>query len=183
MQKTASEQTLTAEQVILAYKALPARERKKVRDGLSIRGALPKIPRATSGVYELYKSHKENAHYIKLRMPNGERVAVGEQPNTIYLLNLPNKPWHLNALFGDETVEEAIRENGGTLDDRTILNLFAENPLPFHIDQTQQYLFMGKSEMDELDFGPLTPIDPIIALARFGLAKMEEANERGYVRL
>ena len=147
----------TPEEVIRAYKALSAAERKKVRDGIGL-----------------------------VLRPNRAVKIVGRRSSRTVkatLLTPPNKSWHLNALLGDAQVEQALSENGGKLTDSIIINLLVNSQLPFFTDPAQHYLTMGTSELLERDFGPLTRISSLEALTRFGLAKMEEANERGYARL
>ena len=95
----------------------------------------------------------------------------------------PNQLWHLSALLGDEVVSEALTLDGGTLTNGTILNLLTRSPLPFYTDSTERYLVMGTNELVERDLGLLKPIATDKVLFQFGLAKMEEANERGYSRL
>ncbi len=113
----------------------------------------------------------------------GKQYPVVRSTKHNTLLTSPNQPWHLNALLGDELVDRALAENGGAINDAMIVKLLTENPLPFYTDTSQCYLSMGTNELIERDFGPLKPIAPVDALVRFGLAKMEEANERGYSRL
>ena len=99
------------------------------------------------------------------------------------LLAPPNQLWHLKALLGDEPVNEALARSGGKLNDKVIVNMLSKSQIPFYTNAAQTHLILGTNELAERNFGPLQKIDLSVTLTKFGLAKMEEANERGYACL
>lgn len=99
-------------------------------------------------------------------------------------LSLPNQPWHLTSLFGPEAVSEALRLKGKqAVDDSLVRYLFRTRPIHFFTNATGTHLFAGENAAFELDFGPLTYLAPLHALQQYGLAKLEAAKEKGYIRL
>lgn len=134
--------------------------------------------------HSLVQQHLSNTVSAKItHLRHGKRVHASPVAGRTSLLSPPNQLWHLKALLGDEPVDEALAKGGGELSDDLIVSMLIKSQIPFYTNADQTHLILGTNELVERDFGPLKKIDPSVTLTRFGLAKMEEANERGYARL
>ena len=100
-----------------------------------------------------------------------------------YLLMPPNQMWHLQALLGESVVNAAVETNGGQLTGEIVIDLLIGHPLPFYTDANERLLFLGDNKLAALELGPLKPISPVVAVQRYGLAKLEEASEKSYTRI
>lgn len=173
-QKAIIEHPLTVEQIILAYKALPAKDRKKVRLRLRVKGKLVssiKAIRSTSRIAIPLTSDYNNEH----SSPLTNQSPIPEWPFS------NDKLWHLKVLVGGAAVDEVIQKNNGQLNSQTVIDLIKQSLLPYYVNEDMHCLSLGTSELLERDFGPLKPIHPSEALMLFGLAGMEEARERGFI--
>ncbi|MBO0937973.1 hypothetical protein J2I47_15560 [Fibrella sp. HMF5335] len=184
-QKVNIEQPLTAEQIISAHKALSVKKRKKVRQVFRIIHAF-KVVQYRKRESSTVKKEKRLFVSAKAGLELKGDVQIGDpfrEHSTYKYLSPPNQLWHLNALLGDDLVNQALEDNNGRLSDSTIIDLLAKHSLPFYTDTNERILFLGENKLAERELGPLKPISAVEAVQRYGLAKLEEASEKSYTQI
>lgn len=164
-QPTITGPPLNAETFLHFYQALPADEQKKAWD-------------AIRGLYQKQGSRKRKAAVV------GEVVSAHAAADVIHNWPFPeDRVWHLQALVGEGTVDRAITTNEERLTGELVIDLLTKYPLSLYTDDQEKVLFFGHNKLAERDLGPLKPIDTIVAVRQYGLAKLEEASERSYARI
>ena len=95
----------------------------------------------------------------------------------------PANIWMLESLFSKEQVLITLLRRNRVIDTSFVKDLLKENHLVFYLNSNKTFLLANNSELFQNDFGKLTKINGIAAFKQFGIEKLEEAKEKGYVRL
>lgn len=90
--------------------------------------------------------------------------------------------WMLKSLVGSHVVMESLKRTK-QIDDVFVESLVERHGGEFFTDQHQNYLLATTSQLFESKFGQLKVVSPLDALKKYGLRKMEEANEKNYSKI
>lgn len=99
-------------------------------------------------------------------------------------LKEPKQFWLLISLFGEEYIaKKANRQKRLVIDDQNIMKFFEEAEFKFYVDKGGKFLFSNRNELFEMDFGELDELTALEALKKFGLENLENAKEKGYIKI
>lgn len=120
---------------------------------------------------------KKSSGYYQLLMDGGKLIDFKKGYLEAY-----NDLWMLKSLVGSRAVMQSLNKTK-RIDDTFVENLIKKCKGEFFIDQHQTYLFATTNELFESKFGHLESISSLDALKKYGLQKMEEANEKNYSKI
>jgi hypothetical protein len=102
------------------------------------------------------------------------------QPS-VYLSD-PLQIWKLNTIAGSQKFDEALFESR-SINESFIEKLLDKLPFVLYLSDDKYYLIDDDNEVTRADFGCLTQISVEEAARRFGVAAVEEALEKTFVRV
>ncbi len=91
--------------------------------------------------------------------------------------------WKLQALFKKEELKKVLNSFSGEISNAFIEAIFKTGNLKIFTDDNKKYLFAYTSPAFSKKYGELTPINALAALKQYGIDKLEQASEKGHIKI
>lgn len=145
---------------------------------------------ADEGLSKFFMSQMFHWYTAELRQRSvkqeEQQVTIGDIPVTFYnnkYIKTLSEFWKIEALFRKEEVQFVLQSFAGEISDSSIERLFEKEALYFYTNRKRTYLFSYSSEGFIKKYGELIPIQGKDALQEFGIDKLEEASEKGFLTI